>query len=159
MITFVTEKNLKVDFYGLLDIELIITAILHISLYMSICRTSKVCPHVRTLFFRGTANIENFLKYSKRQTLFFLSRYSNNSGLQKKKNAINIAPMYSYVFGIAEFDSEVRIGPSGHNFFLTSKTYFTAFIFFQAQSCSKSFEKIYKSVFYYHTLVEIKINK
>ena len=47
--------------------------------------------------------------------------YKDNTGLQKKndKNASNIAPMYSYVFGVTEFESEVRIGPSGHNFFLT----------------------------------------
>ena len=66
------------------------------------------------------------------------------------QNAINIAPMYSYVFGVAEFESEVRIGPSGHNFFLTSKTCFTSFIFFQAQFCFESSEKNHSSVLNYH---------
>ena len=55
--------------------------------------------------------------------------------------------MYSYVFGVAKFESEVKIGPSGHNFFLTTKTCFDTFIFFQAQFCSKSSEKIHRSVF------------
>ena len=71
----------------------------------------------------------------------------------KKKNdqnASNIAPMYSYVFGVAEFESEVRIGSSGHHSFLTSKTCFASFILFQAQFCFKSFEKIHRSVFNYH---------
>ena len=66
------------------------------------------------------------------------------------QNASNIAPMYSYVFGVAEFESEVRIGQSDHNFFLTSKTCFDTFIFFQAQFCSKISQKIHRSVFNYH---------
>ena len=58
--------------------------------------------------------------------------------------------MYSYVFGVAEFESEVRIGLSGHNFFLTSKTCFDTFIFFQVQFRSKGSEKIHRSVFNYY---------
>ena len=76
----------------------------------------------------------------------------NNTGLQKKndQNASNIAPMYSYVFGVAEFESEVRTRPSGHNIFLTSKTCFDTFIFFQSQFCSKNSEKIHRRVFKYY---------
>ena len=68
------------------------------------------------------------------------------------QNARNIAPIYSYVFGVAEFESVVRISPSGHNFFLTSKTCFPAFIFFQAQMSFKNSAKIHRSVFLYHKL-------
>ena len=79
----------------------------------------------------------------------FYSRFYY-TGLQNDQNDSNIAPMYSYVFGVAEFESEVRIGPSGHNFFLTSKTCFASFIFFQAQFYSKSSKKIDRIVFNCH---------
>ena len=68
------------------------------------------------------------------------------------QNARNIAPIYSYVFGVAKFESMVSISPSGHNFFLTSKTCFPAFIFFQAQMSFKNSENIHRSVFLYHKL-------
>ena len=50
--------------------------------------------------------------------------------------------MYSYIFGVAEFDSEVRIDPSNHNFFLTSKTCFAAFIFSKRNSALKVLKKL-----------------
>ena len=49
--------------------------------------------------------------------------------------------MYCYVFGVAEFESEVRIGPSGHNFLLTSKTCFATFIFSKRNSVPKILKK------------------
>ena len=55
-------------------------------------------------------------------------------------------PIQFHMFGVAESESEVRIEPLGHNFFLTSKTCFATFIFFQAQFCSKKSEKIHISI-------------
>ena len=70
--------------------------------------------------------------------------------LKKKLHERKIEPIQIHIFEVAELESEVRIEPLGHNFDPTSKTCFSAFIFFQVQFCSKSSEKIHRSVFYYH---------
>ena len=62
-----------------------------------------------------------------------------NTGIQKKIkwNAINIEPIFNYVFGVAEFESEIRIGPSGPNFFVISKTCFLLLFFFKRYSAQR----------------------
>ena len=58
------------------------------------------------------------------------------------------SPVQYHIFEASESESEVRIESVAHNFLLTSKTCFSAFIFFQAQFCSKNSEKIHRGVFY-----------
>ena len=98
---------------------------------------------------------KNFEKYKHESHIIrLLTRkkpsYYRITKKKKKKYERQIEPIQFHIFEVAESESEVRIEPLGRNFFLTSKICFAAFIFFQAQFCSKNSEKIHRSVFYYH---------